>query len=84
MEKNTKSFDELQKRNIYYRYSGGTVNDEIFTEAFLTARRERFRYALMFDKGYIETSPQVTFLAPVIRNVLPQARFIHIVRHPGA
>jgi hypothetical protein len=68
--------------SIYYRYSGGTVNDEIFTEAFLTARRERFRYALMFDKGYIETSPQVTFLAPATRIALPQAKFIHVVRDP--
>jgi hypothetical protein len=68
--------------SLYYRYNGGVVNDEIFTEAFLTARRMRFRYALSFNKGYVETSPQVTFLAPVIHNALPQSKFIHIVRDP--
>jgi hypothetical protein len=67
-----------------YRSNMGTVCDEIFAEAFMTARRERFRYALSIGKGYFESSPQVTFLAPVIRNALPQAKFIHVVRDPKA
>jgi hypothetical protein len=67
---------------LSYRCHGNAVNDEIFAEAFLTARRERFHYALSFDKRYVETSPQVTFLAPAIRIAIPHARFIHVVRDP--
>lgn len=68
--------------SLYYRCNTGTFHDEVFAEAFLTARREIFRYALSFGRGYVETSPQVTFLAPVIRIAVPNARFIHIVRDP--
>ena len=32
---------------------------------------------------YIETSPQSTFLAPAIRRVFPDAKFLHIIRHPA-
>jgi hypothetical protein len=70
--------------SLYYRCSKETIIDEIFAEAFLTARRERFRYVLSLGKGYVETSPQVTFLAPAIQIAVPQARFIHIVRDPRA
>jgi len=68
--------------SLYYRGNMEAVNDEIFAEAFLTARRERFRYVLSLGKGYVETSPQVTFLAHAIRIAVPQARFIHVVRDP--
>jgi len=68
---------------LYYRHHLGNDNDEIFAEAFLTARRERFNYALLFGRGYVETSPQVTFLGPPIRMAVPQAKFIHVVRHPS-
>jgi hypothetical protein len=67
-----------------YRISRPEIDSEILVEAFLTARRDRFRYALSFGKGYVETSPQVTFLAPVIRVAVPEARFIHVVRDPRA
>lgn len=70
--------------SLYYRCHTGTVNNAIFAEAFLTARRERFNYALSLGKGYVETSPQVTFLAPAIRTAVPQAKFIHVVRNPKA
>jgi hypothetical protein len=38
--------------------------------------------ALAAQKSYIETSHLNTFLAPFIREVLPNAKFIHLVRHP--
>jgi hypothetical protein len=69
---------------LYYCNEKNNVNDRIFAEAFLTARRERIRYALSFNKSYVETSPQLTFLAPAIRIAVPQARFIHVVREPKA
>lgn len=33
---------------------------------------------------YLETSPQVTFLAHQFREMFPGSRFIHIIRHPGS
>ncbi len=35
-------------------------------------------------RAYLETSPQVTFLAHQFREMFPGSRFIHIIRHPGA
>ena len=53
-------------------------------EAFLTARRDLLNCSLYSKRGYIETSPQVTFAAPFILKVIPSARFIHMVRNPQA
>ena len=64
----------------------GLPSDEpieaIFREAFLTARRDRLHYACSFAKGYLETSPQATFLAPVIGRAVPGVKFIHVTRDP--
>jgi hypothetical protein len=57
-------------------------NLDLFKEAFLTARRKLLNYSLKAGKGYAETSPQTTFLAPVILESLPNVRFIHLVRDP--
>lgn len=57
-------------------------NFDLFKEAFLIARRELLNYSLKAGKGYAETSPQTTFLAPVILELLPNVRFIHLVRDP--
>ncbi|MCB9453690.1 MAG: sulfotransferase [Anaerolineaceae bacterium] len=54
----------------------------IFVQAFLTARRQLLDYALDCGRGYVETSPQVTFLAPFIQQALPAARFIVVTRNP--
>ena len=51
-------------------------------EGFLTARREILNNSLYCDRGYVETGPQATFLAPVILKAIPEIRFIHLVRDP--
>lgn len=51
-------------------------------EAFLLARRSRLEFSLSCRKGYVETSPQITFLAPIILRVIPEAKFIHLIRDP--
>lgn len=68
--------------NICYKTYDEDRHLELFKEAFLIARRNLFNYTLSFGKGYVETSPQVTFLAPIIRSVIPQAKFIHVIRDP--
>jgi hypothetical protein len=68
--------------NICYKTFDEDKNLEIYKEAFLTARRDLFHYTLSFGKGYIETSPQVTFLSPIIHSVIPEAKFVHVIRDP--
>lgn len=65
---------------ISYEMGGRCREDPVIQEAFRTVRSE----ALARPGIYLETSPQVTFLAPVIQSILPESRFVHIVRHPGA
>lgn len=56
--------------------------EEVFQEAFLLARNGNLRHSLCRRKGYVETSPQVTFLGPVIARAIPRVSFIHLVRDP--
>lgn len=56
--------------------------ERTFKEGFLTARRELFNYSLYCDRGYVETGPQATFLAPIILKAIPEVKFIHLVRDP--
>jgi len=51
-------------------------------EGFLTARRELMDYSLYCQRGYVETGPQPTFLAPFILRSVPNVKFIHLVRDP--
>lgn len=54
----------------------------ILMEAYRVARGEALERALLLGRGYVETSPQGTFLAPAIERLVPKARFIHLVRDP--
>jgi hypothetical protein len=82
-------FTHHEPAPILYRLSKTAYENEenssahrILVDAFLTAREELFNHASACGRGYIETSPQVTFLAPVILEALPNARFIHLIRNP--
>lgn len=55
---------------------------EALAAGFLTARDDQLRYALSCGRGYVETSPQGTFLAPAILASIPSVRFLHLVRDP--
>jgi hypothetical protein len=71
---------ELSK--LSYEYSDNTDVSKILQEAFFIARQELMECSLGCGKGYIESSPQATFLAPYIQKVVPSVRFIHLVRNP--
>lgn len=38
--------------------------------------------AELAGRRYLETSPQVTFVAPFLLELYPESRFLHVVRHP--
>ncbi len=57
---------------------------DIFRETFKSAREEMLLDALSQDQVFVETNNRITFFAPIIRDVFPNAVFIHLVRHPGS
>lgn len=67
-----------------YLHGKDEVATKILVEAVSSARTELWGYSQSNGRGYIETSPQVTFLAPIIMRLLPKAKFIHLVRDPIA
>ncbi|OGQ53062.1 MAG: hypothetical protein A3J24_05060 [Deltaproteobacteria bacterium RIFCSPLOWO2_02_FULL_53_8] len=56
---------------------------EVLSEAFLSLRTDIIQSAMSEGRGYVETSPQGTFLASAIARAIPSARFLHMVRHPA-
>jgi len=58
-------------------------NPEIYEETFRASREDYLLHAAVRDKIYIETNNKITFFAPVIKDILPNSIFIHLVRHPG-
>lgn len=65
-----------------YKTKTTASNRVIAQEAFLIARKQLFEHAMHRGRGYIETSPQVTFLAPTIEKFLPNSQFVHLIRNP--
>jgi hypothetical protein len=68
-------------RRAYESEEDDTVS-EVLSEAFMAARRELLQRALRMRRAYFETSPQVTFLAPLAAQAIEHCRFIHLVRDP--
>jgi hypothetical protein len=67
---------------LSYEYSDNADVSKVLQEAFFTARQELMKRSLDYGMGYVESSPQVTFLAPFIQEAVPNVRFIHLVRDP--
>jgi hypothetical protein len=71
---------ELSK--LSYEYSDNTDVGKVLQEAFIIARQELLKRSLDYDMGYVESSPQATFLAPFIQKAVRSVRFVHLVRDP--
>lgn len=57
--------------------------ESLIKEIFWSAREDYLRYTYKTGKRYVETNNYVTFFAPVLKQIFPDALFIHLVRHPG-
>ncbi len=55
----------------------------IIKEIYLTAREQHLRYSFKTNKRIIETNNNITFFAPVLSVLFPNAKFIHLYRDPG-
>jgi hypothetical protein len=69
----------LSKANYHHNFS----TEEFSESIFWAVREDLINEALNLGKGYVETSPQATFLAPMIQKSIPSVKFIHLVRHPA-
>ena len=52
-------------------------------QLFLAAREDLLHACYLHQKTYVETNNRITFFAMAIRAVIPNARFVHLYRHPG-
>lgn len=64
-------------------YQEISESPEIFKEVLKSAREEMVFEAAQRERIFVETNNRITFFAPVIPQVFPNAVFIHLVRHPG-
>lgn len=56
---------------------------DVRKSAFLGGRYELLKGAYLKGYRYIETNNQITFFADAILDLIPQTKFIHLIRHPG-
>lgn len=75
----------VQSKKVYESIQAGLKADENkwITEVFLTGREEYLRYAFKTKKRIIETNNYITFFAPFLADLFPDAKFVHVYRHPG-
>ena len=55
----------------------------LIQEIYLGARESYLRYSYKCDKKLIETNNYITFFAPYVFDLFPDAKFVHLYRHPG-
>jgi hypothetical protein len=93
-DKSVKVFHEpkpnlaVQGRIAYEVFSKSNFNPnadqiQLLEEIFHTAREQYIRYSFKTQRRFIETNNHTTFFAPVIAGLFPEAKFVHLNRHPG-
>ena len=64
-------------------YEEGLEKFEAYKAVVLAARFELVADCIVRGRRYVETNCRITFFAPHLYELFPQARFVHLVRHPG-
>lgn len=59
------------------------VSGKLLEWSFLHARLDLLSHTYRAGLHYVETNNRISMYAPAIANLLPHAKFIHLVRHPG-
>lgn len=70
-------------RHSRLAYEGYKKSPKVFCEILRATRDEYLLSAYKRGQIYVETNNRITFFAYAIKQVYPQAKFIHLVRHPG-
>ncbi|MEA1972678.1 MAG: sulfotransferase [Candidatus Cloacimonadota bacterium] len=71
---------EILKKN---NFEIDNDTESLIEEMFYAGREEMLRYVYKAQKSFIETNNHITFFAPVLAKIFPQAKFIHLYRHPA-
>lgn len=75
-----------QNRLIYSLLKDGAsdvTQAQLIKEIFFAGREQYLRYAYKTKKRYIETNNYITFFAPILIQLFPDAKFVHLYRHPA-
>jgi len=67
---------------LAYEYPAEPSTRTLLAASFRSLRSELLNTSLAYGLGYVESSPQVTFLAPAILEAFPMCLFIHLMRDP--
>ena len=59
-------------------------NIEFTKGAFMAGRYEAIRDCQLQNQRYVETNNRLTFFAPAMAALFPNAKFIHLLRHPDS
>lgn len=76
--------DMEQLAALHYQLEPQLTKNElaVFQCALRLGRENQIRYANESNKGYVETAPHLTFLAPRLMDSYPASLFIYLVRNP--
>ncbi len=55
----------------------------LIKEIYFAGREQFLRYSAKSEKRLIETNNYITFFAPILSSIFPDAKFVHLYRHPG-
>lgn len=69
--------------NTLIQDNASDLDKTYLKEIFLTGREQFLRYSYKTEKRYIETNNYITFFAPILADLFPDAKFVHLYRHPG-
>ncbi len=77
----------IQNKYFYNLLNNSSLDQKTKTdigkEIFLAGREEYLVYSYKTNKIFLETNNQFVFFAKSIAELLPNAKFVHLYRHPG-
>lgn len=59
------------------------ISDEVLRWSFIHARLDTLKQVSQAELRYVETNNRISLYAPAIAQLLPNSKFLHIVRHPA-
>jgi len=76
----------IQSKLAYNVFNNERVSESelnLLKEIYFAGREQFLRYSYKTGKRYIETNNYITFFAPILIELFPDAKFVHLFRHPG-
>ncbi len=78
-------FHELKPNMIFSSKLAYEMNLNINSKkiAYLSARYDALKQSFLEDKRFVETNNRNSFFISALYSLFPNAKFIHLIRHPG-